>query len=234
MPGDYDQANARRYAQREASGSDYLAFRDLPELLQRYVINGPALDLGCGTGRAGRLLQALGFDCCGADVSAAMLSEARERDPSGSYHLIGDAQLPFAAASFALVLSSFVLLEIASRDELRQFLREVARVMRPGAHAIFMTTTTEFYSGNWVSCDVNFPENQGTLQSGQQVKVRLLPENIELRDFYWSDDDYRDLFQQAGLGMLQQHRPLGLHRDPIAWKDELTTAPFVVYVLTKR
>ena len=80
----YDDADrARAYADLEFPGTYYLAFRDLPGLLRKYVCGTRALDFGCGAGRSTRFLRALSFEVIGVDVSEAMLDQARGRDPRG-------------------------------------------------------------------------------------------------------------------------------------------------------
>jgi ubiquinone/menaquinone biosynthesis C-methylase UbiE len=77
-----DEERARAYATLEFPGTYYLAFRDLPALIQRYKHGPRALDFGCGTGRSTRFLRNLRLNVTGADVSQAMLDQARTLDPS--------------------------------------------------------------------------------------------------------------------------------------------------------
>src|ERR1700758_5893100 len=86
-----DQQRARAYATLRFPGTYYLAFRDLPALIRRYNHGSRALDFGCGTGRPTRVLRALGLKVIGADISKAMLDQARALDPSGDYHLVRDS-----------------------------------------------------------------------------------------------------------------------------------------------
>ncbi|MBK8127713.1 MAG: hypothetical protein IPK53_01875 [bacterium] len=50
-------------------------------------------------------------------------------------------------------------------------------------------------------------------------------------DVIWSEAAYRDLYAQAGLQVLELHRPLGKPEEPFAWKSETTVAPWTIYVL---
>ena len=75
---------ARAYATLEFPGTYYLGFRDLPALIRRYDHGSRALDFGCGTGRSTRLLRNLGLNVIRADISQAMLDQARALDPSES------------------------------------------------------------------------------------------------------------------------------------------------------
>src|SRR5512132_3997548 len=77
-----DEERACAYATLQFPGTYYLAFRDLPGLVRRYNHGSRALDFGCGTGRSTRFLRNLGLHVVGADISQAMLDQARALDPS--------------------------------------------------------------------------------------------------------------------------------------------------------
>lgn len=103
-----------------------------------------ALDICCGTGAAMRMLRP---HCTGRvvglDVSAGMLAQARTltADAPGSAALEfvrGDAlRMPFDRA-FDLAVSFGAFGHILPRDEPR-FVREIARVLKPGGRFVFVT-----------------------------------------------------------------------------------------------
>ena len=68
-----DSSRAGAYATLEFANTYYLAYRDLPAIASEYVVGTRALDFGCSTGRSSRLLQKLGFNVIGVDVSQDML-----------------------------------------------------------------------------------------------------------------------------------------------------------------
>jgi ubiquinone/menaquinone biosynthesis C-methylase UbiE len=98
----------------------------------RELLPGPGrrtLDLGCGEGRVARDLAALGHVVTGIDASPAMVSAAREAHPDGEY-FVGDAtSLPFADASFDLVVAYNSLMDF---DDVRAAVGETARVLERG------------------------------------------------------------------------------------------------------
>ncbi len=95
---------------------------------------GPALDLGCGTGGNLRFLaEELGLGAVGLDADPAALSLCRERS-LGAGLLRGDAAaLPIRTASLALVTALDVLEHL---DDDRTALREIRRVLRPGGKLV--------------------------------------------------------------------------------------------------
>src|ERR1044071_3960062 len=99
-----DKERARAYAALQFPRTYYFAFRDLPALIHRYSRGLRALDFGCGTGRSTRFLRDLGLNVTGADVSQAMLDQARTLHPAGGYHLIRSSVTDeFAPGSFDII-----------------------------------------------------------------------------------------------------------------------------------
>lgn len=232
MPDQPYRAQASSYALRGLTGTDYLAFRAVAE--EELMRGQKVLDLGCGTGRSTRFLKDLGFEVTGADISSHMINEAKLRDSSGDYLLLAlDVPFPFSETSFDSVFSSWMLVEQDSSSRLLFLMQEVRRVLKPGGLAVLVTNTPDFYRGKWISCEVGFPENTPPLRSGQVVRVRLMPEGVELSDYFWSDDDYKETFRQAGLHLAGECRPLGQASDSIAWREELHLAPYVIYLLER-
>lgn len=103
------------YAHEQITGTLYLAFRDIPYLLNRYLDPAPshplcALDFGCGTGVSTRYLKSLlplfpkGLKVEGADTSEEMLQRAKEADSKGIYKPIRNGVIPAADCSYDLIL----------------------------------------------------------------------------------------------------------------------------------
>ncbi|MGH7796703.1 MAG: class I SAM-dependent methyltransferase [Candidatus Binatia bacterium] len=234
LSNDYHRT-AARYAQRPQNvGTDSLVFRALEVRLRELCLRGDALDVGCGTGRSTRFLQGFGLRTVGLDISEAMLKEARRIDSSSEYHSYVDGtRFPFENDRFSLILSTWAVLELGTLESLRHFIKESSRVLNPDGTVFIATNTPEFYSRRWVSCDVNFPENNAPLQSGQQVTALLLPEGVQVRDYFWTDLDYRSAFADAGLIVKDAFYPTASANEE-GWYDETKIAPHVIYELVKR
>ncbi|HEY3550746.1 MAG TPA: class I SAM-dependent methyltransferase [Gaiellaceae bacterium] len=94
---------------------------------------GSLIDVGCGTGPYAAGLAELGWDVTGVDVSEDMLRRARER---GVRTVHADAaSLPFEDASFDAAISIFTNTDF---DDLPAAVREIARVLRPGAPLVHL------------------------------------------------------------------------------------------------
>jgi ubiquinone/menaquinone biosynthesis C-methylase UbiE len=90
--------------------------------------SGSLLDVGCGTGSYTAALAERGWDVTGVDVSGDMLRRAEAR---GVKTVRADAaSLPFEDASFDAAVSVFTSTDV---DDLGAVVREIVRVLRPGA-----------------------------------------------------------------------------------------------------
>lgn len=94
-----------------------------------------ALDAGCGTGFLSFELAARGHRVTGVDFAPAMIAEARRKAGSRPVRFEeGDAeQLPFAPASFDLVISRHVLWTLPHPEAA---VDEWIRVLRPGGRLV--------------------------------------------------------------------------------------------------
>ncbi|MBR1221021.1 methyltransferase domain-containing protein [Bradyrhizobium sp. U87765 SZCCT0131] len=129
-----------------------------PEILQRAVLAARhaagkpasfrhALDLGCGTGLAGRIFAGTVETIDGFDLSPGMLAQARA---TGIYTRLGEADMvaalrdePVASADLVLAADAMVYL-----GDLAPLCGEVARVLTPGGVFAF---TVEAHAGDGFS-----------------------------------------------------------------------------------
>ncbi len=125
-----DPKRAEAYAKLEFPGTYYLAFRDLPEIVSAHVKGTDAIDFGCGAGRSTRFLRKLGFAATGVDISPDMIAKARELDPDGDYHLVGDGDLDrFANGAHDLVLSCFTFDNIPTKEKKVALFRDLGALL---------------------------------------------------------------------------------------------------------
>ena len=231
----YDDAGrARAYAALEFPGTYSLAFREIPALVRGHVQGTRALDFGCGTGRSSRFLRDLGLTVTGVDISASMLEEARRRDPSGDYRLVGMGELGLeAGAAFDLVFAAFTFDNIPTDADKARSLAALRAVLAPTGRLIAIVSTPEIYVHEWASFSTkDFPANRGA-GDGDRVQIVMLdvPDRRPVDDVVCSDRRYRELFGAARLAALEMIRPLATGDEPTPWVSETTVAPWSVYVL---
>src|SRR5580693_614177 len=98
-----------------------------------------ALEIGCGPGRLMRPMARHFVEIHGVDVSDEMIALAKDklRDIHNAFPHAGDGStLPqFEDGFFDFIYSYAVFQHIPSRDVVYQYLREIARVLKPGGLA---------------------------------------------------------------------------------------------------
>jgi SAM-dependent methyltransferase len=232
-----DAKRAAAYDKLEFPGTYYLAFRDLPDLIRRYVKEGVALDFGCGTGRSTRFLKGLGLHAVGVDISSDMIARARQRDPEGDYRLVPDDDFStLKANSFSLILSAFTFDNIPTREAKTKIFRDFHGLLTPRGIVINLVSSPQIYMHEWASFTTkDFPENKKA-HCGDPVKIIMtdVEDRRPVVDIVWPDQDYRDVYAAAGWEVLQMLEPLARGDEPYPWKDETRIAPWVIYLLRRK
>ena len=228
-----DADRARAYAELEFPGTYSLAFRDLPRLLRQHVSGSRALDFGCGTGRSTRFLKDLAFDVIGVDVSEVMLAQARARDPNGDYRLIVEGDLgELGNGVLDLILAAFTFDNMPT-DRKKTSLLELRRLLAPHGCLVVVVSAVEIYWHEWTSFSTkDFPANRSA-RDGDSVRIVMLdvPDRRPVIDIMCSDALYRELFEAAGLCVVEAIRPLATGSESMHWVSETTVPPWTLYVL---
>jgi 2-polyprenyl-3-methyl-5-hydroxy-6-metoxy-1,4-benzoquinol methylase len=105
------------------------------------------LDAGCGEGYMCRKLSDLGAQVAGIDASEKLIHAARhhsdQQHASASFEVASADSLPFADASFDLVLCNHLLNDLPDPSDT---IRELARVLRPGGRTVILMLHPCFYN----------------------------------------------------------------------------------------
>jgi SAM-dependent methyltransferase len=154
MRRDWDERarqNARYYvATGKADWTDEEFFRSGESHVREQILNdminicqgrNPAemrvLEIGCGAGRVTRALAQVFGRVDGVDVSGEMVKRAREalqEFPNARAHQNNGADLAmFGDSEFDFAFSSIVFQHIPSKAVIENYVREVRRVLKPGA-----------------------------------------------------------------------------------------------------
>ncbi len=213
----------------------YIFMRDVPALLRKYVSTGKkALDYGCGTGMRMPFLRDQGFDVEGVDIEPEMLSQAQKLFPDFPVNHIRSGEIPREDNCFDLVFSCYVLVTISTKAEMYQFMTEAYRVLKPGGVFVGITAAENIYdhSRDWLLYEPvdyqPYPPYSGSIA---KVKVRNSP--LVFEDPYWTSDDYRGVFHQAGFIFEEFHQALGYENEYLKWKDELKYPNSSTFILRK-
>jgi hypothetical protein len=98
---------------------------------------------------------------------------------------------------------------------------------------VLIVSRPEIYTHEWASFSTkDFPENQ-LAKSGEKVRIIVTdhadPRPVE--DIVFTDESYREVFEEAHLRLLQKYEPLAREDEPYWWVSELRIAPWAVYVV---
>jgi SAM-dependent methyltransferase len=164
-----------------------------PVMLPRAMARAPkkVLDVGCGEGRLCRMLrERVDAEITGLDPTSALLAAARARDPNGTY-IDGMAErLPFADASFDLVVSYLSLIDVEGWEAA---IAEMARVLMPGG-ALLIANLNSFNTANGEA---------GWIKDGEGRRVAFPIDHYLEERVAWAD--YR------GIRIRNFHRPLSAY-----------------------
>jgi len=232
-----DDERAEAYAGLEFPGTYWLAFRDIPALIESHVRGNRALDFGCGTGRSTRFLRDLGFAVTGVDIAASMLERAHLIDPQGDYRLVPDGELPgLEPGSFDLVFSAFTFDNIPDLGKKVSILAALQRLLAPNGRILNLVSSPDIYLNEWASFSTkDFPENSEAVD-GDTVRIVMLDvaDRRPVDDVLCTEGAYLSAFDGADLVLLEVHQPLGRPEEPFAWVSETSISPWVIHVLAAR
>jgi len=157
--------------------------------------SGRTLDVGCGEGRLARDIAALGHDVVGVDASPTVLEAAREAAPEMDFYLADAADLPFADASFGLVVAFMSLQDV---DDLSGAMFEAARVLAPGGRLCLAIVHPLNSAGSFVERTADSP--------------------FVIEGSYLDESSTDETFERDGLAMrfVSKHRPLQTYTDLLA------------------
>ena len=161
--------------------------------------DGRTLEVGCGEGRVSRDLAARGHRVTGLDASPTLLRAAAERDPGGDY-VGGPAEaLPFADATFGLVVAYNVLMDVA---DMPAAVGEAARVLVPGGRFCACVTHPFADAGTWAdrSDDAPFVVEGGYL-GARSFAITLERDGFTMPfdGMMYPLEDYARALEAAGL-----------------------------------
>ena len=143
------------------------------------------LDAGCGTGRYVRALRALGARPIGIDLSAAMLTRAREVTTQLARANL--CALPIDSMSVDAIVCGLALGDV---PHLELALAEMARVLRPGGCVVYSVVHPAGANAGW---------SRTFDAGGRQVAINS----------YWhSADDHRQACQTSGLRVTAWQEPV--------------------------
>ncbi|MCZ7462262.1 class I SAM-dependent methyltransferase [Streptomyces sp. WMMC940] len=202
------------------------------------------VDVGCGPGKvARRAAEDHGLQVHAVDISPRMLAlaAARHGQPRITFHQAFGWDLSFLDhASADAVMSCFVLVCIARREQAEAMAAEAHRVLRPGGRFAVLNAHPSHVGVTFDSFQIGRPG--GTYRAGDQIPVRLRRTDgawVDIVDTYWPAESYHEMLSHAGFARVWQTVPLPADvrrrhgagaTAPERWATERTTPPFLLVV----
>jgi hypothetical protein len=155
-----------------------------------------------------------------------MIEQALSRELDGVTFVRIDGTIPLPDASLDGAVSMNVFIEIRTPGAMRRACAEIARTLRPGAPFILESSSPMAFGHTYRS--YSYP-HIGPLRSGDTTPciVTTPGGQLVIQDTYWTEDDYADAIEQAGLTVATIGYPRP--HDPTAWStDEASVPPCIV------
>ena len=213
----------------DASAAAWIADMDGDaEFSRRHILDGPmlaridgrgfrnAIDIGCGEGRFCRMMTEIGIATTGIDPTTALIATARNRHPTGTYHVAYAEALAFPDAGFDLVVSYLTLIDIA---DFGLAINEMVRVLAPGG--TLLIANLNGYHTAWSArannSDTGYFDEFATWEEWRGIRVRnwhrplgqymasLLGHGLILRHFDEPEPTGGDPAKQRRYRQLPQH-----------------------------
>lgn len=177
-------------------------------------IDGPVLDLACGMGRHVQELRGAGYRPFGCDLSYLLL-----RTGVGEYGPMPVARadmrrLPFWNASFAALVNFFTSFGYFSTEEENDsVVREMARVLRPGAAFLFdylnvhreLDKLVQAETRRTPTGDVKIERWFDRSDRSFNKRITIGPKRYLERVRGYDLDEITDMFTRAGLKIVKAH-----------------------------
>lgn len=159
------------------------------------------LDLGCGEGRGGVALHALGHRMVGVDSSPSLAQMARETGAYDEVLLADAASLPLPDGAFDLVVA---FMSLQDMDDADAAVRESARVLAPGGQmvAAFVHPFASAHLGREPSEQRSYFEVQRTLDEVDHDGITFAFHQIHRPLERWLA-----LFFEAGFSLTDVREP---------------------------
>ncbi|HHS8316166.1 TPA: class I SAM-dependent methyltransferase [Legionella pneumophila] len=265
---DHSKKNQENYKSQAVKHSElaldstlYLAYRDIPSLLEQYLYQGSSskksfkiLDYGCGAGLSTELVENIILNAghkaetIGVDISDENITFAKKRLPHAEFFKISPNQSINHLGKFDLIICNFVLVELRN-DEMDQVLKNIESLLDSSGIAIITNCSSKVYktSNHWYTLNNNFHENQNSCNENpdkkfiedQPIKLEVFSAHqskisFTFFDFFHSGRAYKQKYLANGLDLKATHKPLGKSSDNKEWKSEMQYSPYKIHVLTKK
>jgi 2-polyprenyl-3-methyl-5-hydroxy-6-metoxy-1,4-benzoquinol methylase len=238
----------------------YLAYRDIPTLLQKHLFNKVkkdtyrVLDFGCGTGFSTEIIATTiknaGYpiEIYGIDVSEQNIKFAKQRLQQAKFITVKPGELLKDLGQFDLIICNFVLVE-NKQNNMVTILKNIESLLCDTGVAIITNCSSKVYKkqNKWYTFNNSFEENiprelkdgKTKFDEDQAIKLQVFATHggdlsFTFFDFFHSGASYRNAYETAQLTLLETHKPVGKETDGIKWESENRYSPYKIHVVSKQ
>jgi hypothetical protein len=132
-----------------------------------------------------------------------------------------------------VILAAFTFDNIPTDEAKADALTGLITLLAPDGCLFLVVSSRAIYINEWASFSTrDFPENRRA-RDGDRVRIVMLDvsDRRPVEDVLCTDAHYRQLFESAGLVVLDVESPLATGKEATWWVSETTTAPWTIYVL---
>lgn len=200
-------------------------------------LNGKTiLDYGCGNGEFSRHLARL-FPLCrviGVDTSESAIKNARQNTSDTfrvEYYSIKTYQ-DLDQFSFDVAVSNFVFCCMPNIDTSKGTVQKIYSILPEDGIFVLQDPHPSSHGHKYISFQSDSAENR---KSGDKIHVRLFTNSldIEFDDYYWTAEDYQEIFADSGFKVEEVHSPIAHDIDQEQLYSENQYPPFIIYKVRK-
>ena len=193
----------------EASAAAWTRFVDEGDLNRTYLLDPVmlglcgevsgqlVLDVGCGEGRFGRLLQARGAHVVAIDPTPSLIREASARSLGEVRCARASAgQLPFKSGAFDLIVSYVMLVDV---PDLVAAISEMARCLRPGGMLAMSNLSFMSAGDGWIRDENNLRLHYPVDRYFEERPLELEWQGISIVNWHRPLQAYMQAFLRSGL-----------------------------------
>lgn len=190
------------------------------------------LDYGCGNGSFSRFLvqnfplsQVIGIDT--SDTAIAHAKSKTDHGLAIEYHLINDYQ-DISAYAFDAACFNFVFCTIPNFETIINICKRTYQQLPHGGRMVVLDPHPTSHGKRFTSFESETPREY---RSGESIHVKLYTDSIDLEidDYYWTEEDYRKALTTAGFTDIAIQAPI--LRESAAHATlgaEKTDPPFII------
>lgn len=198
------------------------------------------LDYGCGSGKVSRRLVSSGMhQVTGVDIAPVMIDKAKQMSSDRErYFQIDSAILPCSDNSFDAAISSFVFINIPSKEQLANIACEIARALKPGGTFYILDTNPNALGVQFPTYKNGYEDTSYHDGDDRPVQLRLPGGSVlDLVDKNWALSTYYSILNFAGFSSVKatemEFRETQYDQRPNDYKLLHGKTPFILFEARK-